>query len=793
MRSSTFLIMLLLVTIAPVPSLGGRIATIDLRSVTDEPSRLVYFQLTSGDEQQLKDLRERLLDHGAYHVNLFTPYYLACKLPESVSTAAMTRGMAVSAYEERDFAQSRSSGATPLPDWLVGAYALARSNFEPDEETRELMRDLRSLNIKTDSIGTLDPAMVERAAADRVPSDGQVVRRINQNTEFMLGDIVVNLIIPESKYHMEDWAPGEKNDAVKGVIAGMIRWQELFPHAPMNFIIRTIEDVYTYYEPSHTPFEYHENWIRDIMSLIGYNYATWEAPRIVDKFHQNVLKYYSADWVFTVFIIRSKNMPNYMMRDTDFNTYAIRGGPYIILPFPTGPYSYYIEYSLITALNMQHDMGHMFWAMDEYIYSQGFDCENRCGYLNYPNYDKVEDYILGYIPVNHCIGMVIPCIMEVPERQWSQEVCPWSAGQTGIVDWNENDVPDIFDSPPIVDFVGGPAETLVTDTFTVHCTVKSIPIPNRNYKQDTTAWIDYTCPLKDAVMDINGFGNLYLIPDDGRWDEVEEELTIPLSDLSVGETSIELYIRNTVGCKSPARVKKIFKAGLSFSLFEAVPGNEGINLSWYMVGETFGAVFDLYRIDPQDSRGDTTLVASNLQPSGPAEDQFLPFSYYDADVNPSETYWYFVRGTYTLAIQGGPPQEFVTDSKAFKADAIIPIPEGAMMSFASPNPFRASTQFSIIVPRSFSGNGSSSPATGGSGPSRGSAIKHEVPTRLDVRVYDVQGRPIKTIVQDSYFGRTLTLEWDGTNDRNERVPSGIYFLRATAGAETQVRKLAVLR
>ena len=43
------------------------------------------------------------------------------------------------------------------------------------------------------------------------------------------------------------------------------------------------------------------------------------------------------------------------------------------------------------------------------------------------------------------------------------------------------------------------------------------------------------------------------------------------------------------------------------------------------------------------------------------------------------------------------------------------------------------------------------------------------------------------------FSRVETLSWDGTNNRNSPVPSGIYFIRASAGPSTEVKKVVVVR
>lgn len=67
-----------------------------------------------------------------------------------------------------------------------------------------------------------------------------------------------------------------------------------------------------------------------------------------------------------------------------------------------------------------------------------------------------------------------------------------------------------------------------------------------------------------------------------------------------------------------------------------------------------------------------------------------------------------------------------------------------------PNPFKQSTsfQFSLIQPDD-----------------------------LNISVYDLSGKKVKTISDRKYEAGVYTLTWDGTNDRNQKVPPGIYILK----------------
>lgn len=768
---------------------------INYSAPTGEPSRRVYFYEPSGDEARLLELRRQLIDEGAYQVNTFTPSHIVCMLPDRLSAHAIAGGHGALAVEDRQLEMQRSPSAIPKVDFYRECYALAKavssSDLKPfmDRPEEVLERQIRSEPF-TLSPEEMAAAEAHENEAARSSGETTVIHRFYQNTEFMLGNIVVNLILPESNtyYDLEDWTDERISEAIKGAIAALLTFQENYPNAAMNLIIRTYAKVPTYYECIRTSIDAHDGWMNSVIRSIDPRYNYYDpAYVVVHRFNQSVQNYYQSDWVFSMFIVSAEKALYHMFREARQVAFAFFGGPYLACPFPAGDLYFHSDESFRLAAYLQREIGHVFWALDEDQYNKG-DCHNRSGYLNYENGNKVDDVIMG-VPVNECD---IPglCVMESPS--WASGIiCNYTAAHMGIIDADENGVPDIFDSPPVITFEGGFAETLVADTFTVRGKAMSIAIPNSNYKQDSTKWNDYACPLKDAVMNVNGFGNLYLLPEDKRWDSIEEDLVIPMTDLSVGLTTVEISVRNAAGFKSPPIVKNIFRAGLTFSLYSAQTTNDGIALSWYMIGETFKAQFDLYRICSEGGVCDTSMISSDLQPAGEPENQFLPYSFFDSDVEPARTYQYFIRGTYQLAIQGGAPQTFVTDSKVFKATAIIPIDEGSILSALYPNPFTASTNFSLRVPRSYQNSGVNSESSGPGDTPRG--ISHEVPTQVKITVYDVAGRYLATVLDESFYGSVQTLAWDGTTDTNELVPSGIYFLKAVVGNRTEVRKIAILR
>ncbi len=83
-----------------------------------------------------------------------------------------------------------------------------------------------------------------------------------------------------------------------------------------------------------------------------------------------------------------------------------------------------------------------------------------------------------------------------------------------------------------------------------------------------------------------------------------------------------------------------------------------------------------------------------------------------------------------------------------------------------PNPFTGGTQMSLALPE---------------------------PRHVQLRVYNVAGRLVRTVADEPYDAGPHLLEWDGTDGSGNRVASGIYFVRLTAGSDTRTRKAVLLR
>jgi hypothetical protein len=97
-----------------------------------------------------------------------------------------------------------------------------------------------------------------------------------------------------------------------------------------------------------------------------------------------------------------------------------------------------------------------------------------------------------------------------------------------------------------------------------------------------------------------------------------------------------------------------------------------------------------------------------------------------------------------------------------------PIPETFSLSQNYPNPFNPSTRIRFSIPV---------------------AVQHAEPIqRVQLKVYDVLGREIATLVDEVKHPGTYVVRWDATG-----VPSGVYFYRLSTHAFAQTKRLVLVR
>ncbi|UCF79189.1 MAG: VCBS repeat-containing protein [Candidatus Eiseniibacteriota bacterium] len=218
---------------------------------------------------------------------------------------------------------------------------------------------------------------------------------------------------------------------------------------------------------------------------------------------------------------------------------------------------------------------------------------------------------------------------------------------------------------------------------------------------------------------------------------------------------------------------------VELSAFAAIPSEAGVVLEWYTnMDDTLSAQWNVYRKDVDEALATSLQSESGVRrasddiPEGYVRintepvAQVSPHHYRFVDLTAEGNRWY----SYLLGrvlqdgeVHFGPYAVFVPMSA---------VPRAPALSQNFPNPFQPQTMIAFNVPQG----------------SVGSLER----THVTVRIFDVTGRVVRTLVDEPKSPGSYFVRWDGSTDGGERVAGGVYFCSARIGDYSASKKMVVL-
>ena len=106
------------------------------------------------------------------------------------------------------------------------------------------------------------------------------------------------------------------------------------------------------------------------------------------------------------------------------------------------------------------------------------------------------------------------------------------------------------------------------------------------------------------------------------------------------------------------------------------------------------------------------------------------------------------------------------EEAASKESSDANLPEGFELAQNYPNPFNPTTTIDFSLPEA---------------------------QHVTLEVVNIQGQVVRTLVDDVRSAGDHSVEWDATSDNGNRVASGVYFYRLSAGDHVASRKMTFLK
>jgi hypothetical protein len=475
----------------------------------------------SGKWQDTKHVVERIETHGGRVRIVVVPHFIFVDLPDGVDSKIMDESPASAIYRGRLDPSSMKAFSGDAHHTVAAWNALLED--EPDQMRGGLAPQAHVLRLEGDA------RILDKSSLPLQPPGANFY----DVSEFMLGTVVLNVILPESdgsiQPNLEDWTPEEQDSVTTEILAGLDWWITKAKWRDLTFYTIFTYSTPTGYEPISNSSYDEDLWVVDVLENMGYTGATY--PLTMYTRANELRDSLDTDWALLPFIVDSSDDEDGLFAN-GVAAYAYLGGPNLIMSYKNG---------VSTIRNMDrvfsHELTHSFHAVDEYSGSP--PCTTSWGYLNVENQNSVEPYGPGGCAIDNMF-----CLMRLSGTQ-QRLVCYYTKGQIGWWDTDADSIPDILDTFPetvLDEYLPDPCST-ATPTYTGTCWV--VPVPNQNSLGQGN---DITLELISGVQYRVDEGDWHDAgADDGSWDEIEEGYHFTTETLSPGAHIIEARAFQTCG------------------------------------------------------------------------------------------------------------------------------------------------------------------------------------------------------------------------------------------------------
>lgn len=371
--------------------------------------------------------------------------------------------------------------------------------------------------------------------------------------EFLLGTVTVTPVFFESNGAIDpqtqNWTESEIDATLLKIRDSVDFWSDLLAtKSSVHTLDFVIDDTYarnpveTGYEPIDNPSStfnrYVGNWVTDL----GYGDAP-SIERAVALFNHSQREAHQTDWAFTIFVVDSSDDDDGFFAAGGFvGAFAYPGGLFIVIPSgrPVSTYS--------------HEMGHIFYARDEYPGAGSWTDER--GYYNAQNLNASDNPTPGFVQEDSIMRGGA-----VATRAYETLVSPEST--LAMIGWRDSDGDGIFDLADVpiqLDAVGTYDVDSGVYSFSGSAAVDTLANQNsEGFQSDITL-----ARISHLQYQINGGAWLNALSPDATQINFDVQLPISSPDISfIAWRAID----TTTGITSP-----VLSANVFTPLFSGVGG-----------------------------------------------------------------------------------------------------------------------------------------------------------------------------------------------------------------------------
>jgi hypothetical protein len=379
----------------------------------------------------------------------------------------------------------------------------------------------------------------------------------------------------------EDWSVQEIANIKREVEAGVRWWATVLPDAHLEFGFDwTYADspVVTTYEPIARPSSDEDLWIDSVMAVVAPGIAGADYMERVTSYDDLTRRASGSDWAFTVFVADDSRDTDHMFSDEYF-AYSYLGGPFTIMTYNNDSWGIDDMEEV-----MAHEMGHIFYALDEY--SGGDFYTSRSGYFNTQNLNAYDG--------NPNPATRVDSAMCEPYRQdkayANHTSSPASKEMVGCLDTDNDGRLDILDTDPSVSTAvlsSNPAAGAIR----IQAAGAVVPLANQNPNSADPPARAISLNRISAIQYRLDAGPWQSLPaEDGTYDEDSETAVVDLANLSGGIHHVYFRSQSTVG-RWELQGNLSAAADVPFNVNQPASENwAGAGTAWHLAANWSGGV-----------------------------------------------------------------------------------------------------------------------------------------------------------------------------------------------------------
>jgi hypothetical protein len=235
----------------------------------------------------------------------------------------------------------------------------------------------------------------------RIVLSGVPLGAMQQDTgEFLIGDVTTTVVLLESTgaASSEDWTATSIAAVKANVEEALTWWQDTLAAQQSVHSIQFQTDyqfadnpVATAIEPIAERSNLYTTWVNDFLDEAGAN--TFDGiSDDMRKFNAAQRIEHGTNWGFTIFVVNDENDADGMFAEGGSfrRAFAFSGGRYLVVPAGR------------PASSIAHEMGHIFWARDEYS-GAGSYLQKR-GYYDAQNLNAADNPEVGFLQQDSIMG-----------------------------------------------------------------------------------------------------------------------------------------------------------------------------------------------------------------------------------------------------------------------------------------------------------------------------------------------------------------------------------------------------